>query len=107
TGLRSLFRELSSSDWRSKSDARASRSARTSLRGSGSSETQARSSKGLLMAIGSREEMQVCIRYCKDLGYIDDHAFVAWYGGHKEVAKMFRGLHRNWKLQGALPASDF
>jgi four helix bundle protein len=51
----------------------------------------------LLMAIGSSEEMQVCIRYCKDLGYIDDHAFVAWYGGYKEVAKMFRGLHRNWK----------
>jgi four helix bundle protein len=49
------------------------------------------------MAIGSSEEMQVCIRYCKDLGYIDDHAFVAWYGGYKEVAKMFRGLHRNWK----------
>ena len=42
TGLRSLFRELNSSDWRSKSDARASRSARTSLRGSGSSDTQAR-----------------------------------------------------------------
>src|SRR5215831_4095220 len=61
----------------------------------------------LLMAIGSSEEMQVCIRYCKDLGYIDDHAFVAWYGGYKEVAKMFRGLDRNWKLQGALPASDF
>ena len=51
----------------------------------------------LLMAIGSSEEMQVCIRYCKDLGYIDDHAVVAWYGGYKEVAKMFRGLHRNWK----------
>ena len=51
----------------------------------------------LLMAIGSSEEMQVCIRYCEDLGYIDDHAFVAWYGGYKKVAKMFRGLHRNWK----------
>src|SRR5262249_39006851 len=37
----------------------------------------------LLMAIGSSEEMQVCIRYCKDLGYIDDHAFGAWYGGYK------------------------
>ena len=51
----------------------------------------------LLMAIASSEEMQVCIRYCEDLGYIDDHAFVAWYGGYKKVAKMFRGLHRNWK----------
>jgi len=51
----------------------------------------------LLMAIGSCEEVQVWIRYCKDLGYIDDHAFAAWYSGYKEVAKMLRGLHRNWK----------
>jgi four helix bundle protein len=51
----------------------------------------------LLIAIGSCEEMQVWIRYCKDLEYIDEHAFAAWYGGYKEVAKMLRGLHRNWK----------
>jgi four helix bundle protein len=58
----------------------------------------------LLMAIGSSEEMQVCIRYCKDLGYIDDHAVVAWYGGDKEVAKMFRGLS---KLEIARSSSGF
>jgi four helix bundle protein len=58
----------------------------------------------LLMAIGSSEEMQVCIRYCKDLGYIDDHAVVAWYGGYKEVAKMFRGLS---KLEIARSSSGF
>src|SRR5262249_32076260 len=42
----------------------------------------------LPMAIGSSEEMQVCICYYKDLGYIDDHAFVAWYGCF--------GVYRNW-----------
>ena len=42
--LRSIFRKLNSSDWRSKSGARASRSAPTSLRGLASRETQARSS---------------------------------------------------------------
>ena len=47
--------------------------------------------------LSADEGMQVCVRYCEDLGYIDDHAFVAWYGGYKKVAKMFRGLHRNWK----------
>ena len=51
----------------------------------------------LLMAIGSCEEMQVWIRYCKDLGYIDASQFETWYGEYKQFAKMLRGLHRNWK----------
>jgi four helix bundle protein len=50
----------------------------------------------LLMAIGSSEEMQVCIRYCKDLGYIDDHAVVAWYGATRKSPRCF-GVYRNWK----------
>jgi four helix bundle protein len=61
----------------------------------------------LLMAIGSSEEMQVRSRYCKDLGYIDDQAFVAWYGGYKvsgstsklEIARSSSGF---W-----LPVSGF
>jgi four helix bundle protein len=98
TGLRSLFQELNSSDWREQVR-RASKSICANLaEGFGKQrDSSAEFKRFLLMAIGSSEEMQVCIRYCKDLGYIDDHAFVAWYGGYKEVAKMFRGLHRNWK----------
>jgi four helix bundle protein len=49
------------------------------------------------MAIGSCEEMQVWIRYCRDLGYIDAPQFETWDGEYKQFAKMLRGLHRNWK----------
>jgi four helix bundle protein len=51
----------------------------------------------LVMAIGSCEEMQMWVRYCKDLDYIDKPSFEAWYGEYKQIAKMLRALHRNWK----------
>jgi four helix bundle protein len=51
----------------------------------------------LVMAIGSCEEMQMWIRYCKDLEYIDKTSFESWYGEYKQIARMLRALHRNWK----------
>ena len=51
----------------------------------------------LVIAIGSCEEMQMWVRYCKDLGYIDEPRFEAWYGEYKQIARMLRGLHRSWK----------
>src|SRR5262249_62235460 len=35
----------------------------------------------LLMAIGSGDEKQVWLRYCSDLGYIDQEIFGMWGGG--------------------------
>src|SRR5271169_427652 len=51
----------------------------------------------LLMAIGSCEEMQMWVRYCKDLGYIDEPCFGLWHGEYIEISRMLRGLHRSWK----------
>ena len=51
----------------------------------------------LLMAIGSCEEMQMWVRYCRDLEYIDEPCFAAWHGEYVEISKMLRGLHRSWK----------
>ena len=51
----------------------------------------------LTMAIGSCEEMQLWVRYCKDLEYIDVPTFDRWYGDYKEIARMLRGLHRSWR----------
>ena len=51
----------------------------------------------LLMAIGSCEEMQMWVRYCRDLGYVDEPCFGAWNGEYVEISKMLRGLYRSWK----------
>ena len=51
----------------------------------------------LMMAIGSCDETQMWVRYCKDLGHIDNALFLAWSGEYKEIAKMLRGLHKSWK----------
>ena len=51
----------------------------------------------LLMAIGSCEEMQMWVRYCRDLGYIDGPCYGAWNGEYVQISKMLKGLHRNWK----------
>ena len=51
----------------------------------------------LLMAIGSAEEMQVWVRYCRDLGYIDEPQSKGWGDEYVEIAKMLTGLRRSWK----------
>ena len=47
------------------------------------------------MAIGSSEEMRVWIRYCLDLGYIDQPTWQHWRDAYHELAKMLQGLHRS------------
>src|SRR5690242_11949360 len=105
TGLRSLFREFGLAE----QVRRASKSICANLaEGFGKQrDSSAEFKRFLLMAIGSSEEMQVRSRYCKDLGYIDEQAFVAWYGGYKvsgstsklEIARSSSGF---W-----LPVSGF
>ena len=51
----------------------------------------------LTMAIGSSDEMRVWLRYCFDLGYIDEEKWHVWRDEYKEIARMLQGLHRSWR----------
>jgi four helix bundle protein len=46
----------------------------------------------LLMALGSADEMRVWLRYCFDLGYIDEARWRLWRDEYQEIAKMLQGL---------------
>ena len=54
----------------------------------------------LLMAIGSADEMQVWIKYCLDLEYVDQKLCAIWRDEYRQIAKMLQGLYT------ALSASD-
>ena len=47
----------------------------------------------LLMAIGSADEMQVWLRYCSDLEYVDQKRCVQWRNEYREIARMLQGLY--------------
>ena len=47
----------------------------------------------LLMAIGSADEMQVWLRYCADLEYIDQKRCMQWRNEYREIARMLQGLY--------------
>ena len=47
----------------------------------------------LLMAIGSADEMQVWLRYCSDLRYIDQEICSMWRDEYRQIAKMLQGLY--------------
>ena len=51
----------------------------------------------LQMAIGSADEMRVWVRYCLDLGYVDEATWKQWRDEYQEIAKMLHGLHRSWE----------
>ena len=46
----------------------------------------------LIMALGSADEMRVWLRYCLDLGYIDEVLWQTWRQEYHEIAKMLQGL---------------
>ena len=50
----------------------------------------------LLAAIGSSDEMQLWLRYCIDLGYVEEVAGRRWQDGYVEISRMLRGLHASW-----------
>ncbi len=50
----------------------------------------------VLMATGSADEMRVWLRYCLDLGYIDQEAWQYWRDEYQEISKMLQGLSRKW-----------
>ena len=45
------------------------------------------------IAIGSADEMRVWVRYCFDLGYIDEATWEQWRNEYQEIVKMLQGLH--------------
>ena len=50
----------------------------------------------LVMATGSSDEMRVWLRYCLDLGYLDEATWRSWRGEYKEISKMLQKLHGSW-----------
>ena len=47
------------------------------------------------MALGSADEMQVWVMYCRDLGYIDERTSDRWRGEYQQIARMLTDLHRS------------
>ena len=47
----------------------------------------------LQMAIGSGDEMRVWVRYCLDLGYIDEPTWQTWRDEYQEITRMLQSLH--------------
>jgi four helix bundle protein len=50
----------------------------------------------LLAAIGSSDETQLWLRYCVDLGYVEEVTGRKWMDGYGEISRMLRGLHASW-----------
>ncbi len=50
----------------------------------------------LKIAVGSGDEMRVWIRYCLDLGYVDERTWRTWSTEYKEITKMVQGLIKSW-----------
>src|ERR671934_1705758 len=47
----------------------------------------------LLMAIGSADEMQVWLRYCGDLEYLDQSTCERWRDEYRQIARVLQSLH--------------
>ena len=47
----------------------------------------------LIMAVGSADEMQVWVLYCRDLDYIASEVAERWRGEYREIARMLSGLY--------------
>ena len=53
----------------------------------------------LLMAIGSADEMQVWLKYCSDLEYVDRKACERWRDEYRQIARMLQGLYTKWRAR--------
>ena len=47
----------------------------------------------LLIAVGSSDEMQVWLKYCADLDYIDREICEAWRDEYRQIARMLQSLY--------------
>ena len=59
--------------------------------------SQAEVKRFVTMAIGSADEMRVWLRYCLDLGYLDEPAWQKWRDDYQDIAKMLQGLRQSWR----------
>lgn len=50
----------------------------------------------LKISIGSCEEMRVWLRYCLDLGYVDEEVWRRWREEYREIIMMLHGLIKKW-----------
>ncbi len=50
----------------------------------------------LTVAIGSSDETQLWLRYCVDLGYVEEVMGRKWCDEYGEISRMLRGLHTSW-----------
>ena len=48
----------------------------------------------IAMAIGSSDEMRLWLRYCFDLGYLEESSWRVWRDTYEEIAKMLTCLIR-------------
>ena len=53
----------------------------------------------LMIAIGSADEMQVWLKYCSDLEYIDQKTCERWRDEYRQIARMLQGLHSKWRAR--------
>ena len=53
----------------------------------------------LLMAVGSADEMQVWLRYCADLKYVDQKTCMRWRDEYRQIARMLQGLVTKWRAR--------
>ncbi len=61
------------------------------------SQSSAEFKRYIQIAVGSADEMRVWIRYCFDLGYIEQSQWQAWRDEYQEIAMMLQGLAKSWK----------
>ena len=110
-------RRSNSTPWPIRCGAPRNRSAPIWRKASPSSGGHRRNTGGLFtMAIGSADEMRVWLRYCRDLGYIDEPTWLRWRDEYQQIARMLTGLHeacaepagkrRRCRLGSAVLSSD-
>ena len=58
-------------------------------------ESQQEFKRFIMMALGSSEEVQVLLRFAKDLGYIDEDIYKRSQTEYREISKMLNGLKRS------------
>jgi four helix bundle protein len=59
----------------------------------------------VVTAMGSSDETQLWLRYCVDLGYIDEERGKRWIADFAEISRMLRGLYASWAKSGLGPDS--
>ena len=58
----------------------------------------------LRIAMGSADEMRVWLRYCFNLGYVQEATWKQWRDEYQEIAKMLQGLQTKSGRRGETPS---